>query len=39
MPIRGLLIDLSGTLHIDAKVIPGAVEAVQRLKQSGIPYR
>ncbi|KAI8884149.1 hypothetical protein K501DRAFT_323094 [Backusella circina FSU 941] len=39
MPVRGLLIDLSGTLHIDSKVIPGALEAIQRLKQSGIPYR
>jgi ribonucleotide monophosphatase NagD (HAD superfamily) len=38
-PIRGVLIDLSGTIHIDKKVIPGAVEAIQRLKQSKIPFR
>ncbi|CAO3607817.1 unnamed protein product [Mucor hiemalis] len=39
MSIRGVLIDLSGTIHIDNKVIPGAVEAVQRLKASKIPFR
>jgi ribonucleotide monophosphatase NagD (HAD superfamily) len=38
-PIRSVLIDLSGTIHIDKKVIPGAVEAIQRLKQSKIPFR
>jgi ribonucleotide monophosphatase NagD (HAD superfamily) len=37
--IRGVLIDLSGTIHIDKKVIPGAIEAIQRLKQSKIPFR
>ena len=37
--IKGVLIDLSGTIHIDAKVIPGAVEAIQRLKKSQIPLR
>jgi HAD superfamily hydrolase (TIGR01458 family) len=33
--IRGVLIDLSGTLHVGDKVIPGAVEAIQRLRDSG----
>ncbi|KAI8071115.1 HAD-like domain-containing protein [Gilbertella persicaria] len=37
--IKGVLIDLSGTIHIDTKVIPGAIEAVQRLKASNIPFR
>ncbi|KAI8363990.1 haloacid dehalogenase-like hydrolase domain-containing 2 [Choanephora cucurbitarum] len=37
--IKGVLIDLSGTIHIDAKAIPGAVEAIQRLKKSQIPFR
>lgn len=37
--IKGVLIDLSGTIHIDKKVIPGAIEAVQRLKSSEIPFR
>lgn len=39
MSIRGVLIDLSGTIHIDKKVIPGAIEAIQRLKASNIPFR
>ncbi|CEP09591.1 hypothetical protein [Parasitella parasitica] len=37
--IKGVLIDLSGTIHIDKKVIPGAIEAIQRLKASKIPFR
>ncbi|KAG1090764.1 hypothetical protein G6F42_019608 [Rhizopus arrhizus] len=37
--IKGVLIDLSGTIHIDKKVIPGAIEAIQRLKASEIPFR
>lgn len=37
--IRGLLIDLSGTLHIGSTAIPGAVQALQRLRASGIPFR
>jgi len=37
--IRGVLIDLSGTVHVGEKAIPGAVEALARLRQSGIPVR
>ncbi|KAL9556634.1 hypothetical protein MBANPS3_001788 [Mucor bainieri] len=37
--IKGVLIDLSGTIHIDKKVIPGAIEAIQRLRDSNIPFR
>ncbi|GAN11006.1 haloacid dehalogenase-like hydrolase domain-containing protein 2-like [Mucor ambiguus] len=37
--IKGVLIDLSGTVHIDKKAIPGAIEAIQRLKASSIPFR
>ncbi|CAJ1934544.1 unnamed protein product [Cylindrotheca closterium] len=33
--IRGVLIDLSGTLHVGGKVIPGAVESLKRLRDSG----
>ncbi|KAL3936538.1 MAG: hypothetical protein SGBAC_008169 [Bacillariaceae sp.] len=33
--IRGVLIDLSGTLHVGGKVIPGAVESLRRLRASG----
>lgn len=37
--VKGLLIDLSGTIHIDSKAIPGAVEAVRKLRASRIPFR
>lgn len=37
--IKGLLIDLSGTIHIDSKVIPGAIQVIERLKASNIPFR
>lgn len=32
-PIQALLIDLSGTLHVGSTPIPGAVEALSRLRQ------
>ncbi|KAI9281563.1 hypothetical protein BY458DRAFT_583899 [Sporodiniella umbellata] len=38
-PVKGLLIDLSGTIHIDTKVIPGAIQALDRLRASQIPFR
>ena len=34
----GLLIDLSGTIHIEDNVIPGAIEAVKLLRQKKIPF-
>ncbi|XP_076163810.1 haloacid dehalogenase-like hydrolase domain-containing protein 2 isoform X1 [Ptiloglossa arizonensis] len=37
--IRMVLIDLSGTLHIDNTVIPGAVEALNRLRNTNIPLK
>lgn len=33
MRFRAALIDLSGTLHIDDSVIPGAVEAIKRFDE------
>lgn len=39
MNARGLLIDLDGTLYVGDDPIPGAVEAVQRLDELGIPRR
>lgn len=36
---QAVLIDLAGVLHIDDQVIPGAVEALQRLRASGLPLR
>jgi HAD superfamily hydrolase (TIGR01458 family) len=37
--VQGLLIDLDGTVYQDNRLIPGALEALARLKQSGIVYR
>jgi HAD superfamily hydrolase (TIGR01458 family) len=37
--IRAVLIDLSGTLHIAHRALPGAVEAVRRLRQAGLQVR
>ncbi|KAK9760151.1 hypothetical protein K7432_016120 [Basidiobolus ranarum] len=37
--IKGILIDLSGTLHVDNKAIDGAVLGLQRLRHSGIQIR
>lgn len=37
--IRMVLIDLSGTLHIDNTAIPGAVEALNRLRSANIPLK
>lgn len=33
------LIDVSGTLHIEDQAVQGAVEAIDRLRASGIPFR
>ncbi|KAG0380354.1 hypothetical protein BGX24_008804 [Mortierella sp. AD032] len=37
--IHGVLIDVSGTVHVGDKVVPGAVQALDRLRASGIPFR
>ncbi|XP_043226785.1 haloacid dehalogenase-like hydrolase domain-containing protein 2 isoform X1 [Amphibalanus amphitrite] len=37
--IKAVLIDLSGTLHIDNTKIPGAVEALEKLRTCGVPLR
>ncbi|KAG2222542.1 hypothetical protein INT45_002673 [Circinella minor] len=39
MAVKALLIDLSGTIHIDSKAIPGAVEAIHKLRASKVPFR
>ncbi|KAL5480338.1 hypothetical protein ACEPAI_1608 [Sanghuangporus weigelae] len=38
-PIRALLVDLSGTLHIGSNAVPGAADALKRIRQAGIPVR
>lgn len=37
--LRALLIDLSGTLHIDNEAIPGAAKAVKKAKEAGIKIK
>ncbi|KAH9975464.1 hypothetical protein BGW80DRAFT_1486223, partial [Lactifluus volemus] len=37
--IRGLLIDLSGTIYTGTQPIPGSAHAIQRLRASSIPFR
>lgn len=37
--IRAVLLDLSGTLHVETKAIPGAVQAITRLQESNVPIR
>lgn len=39
MKPSAVLLDLSGTLHLDAAVIPGAIESVRRLREAGIAVR
>lgn len=36
---QAVLIDLAGVLHIDDQVIPGAVDALDTLRSSGLPLR
>lgn len=37
--IRAILLDLSGVLYIGGKLIPGAIEAIDRLSEAKIPLR
>ena len=37
--IKALLIDLSGTLHIGPTAIPGAVHAIERLREAKFPFK
>jgi HAD superfamily hydrolase (TIGR01458 family) len=37
--IKGVLIDLGGVVYQGAAAIPGSVEAVERLRAAGIPFR
>lgn len=37
--IRGVLLDLSGVIYVGRQLVPGAVEAVQRLHDARLPVR
>lgn len=39
MGVRGVLLDLDGTLYVGGEPVPGARDAVERLKDSGIVLR
>jgi len=39
MSIKALMIDLSGTVHVGDTLIPGAKNAIFKLKKSGIPLK
>lgn len=36
---KGVLIDLSGTVHVGDRPVPGAVEAIRLLQERGVPFR
>jgi hypothetical protein len=38
-PIRGILVDLNGTLHVADQEVPGSVAALDKLRAAGIPCR
>jgi HAD superfamily hydrolase (TIGR01458 family) len=38
-PVQGVLIDLGGVVYQGSTVIPGSIEAVRRLRESGTPFR
>ena len=37
MPLKAVLLDLSGTVHVGETLIPGAREAISQLKLKNIP--
>jgi HAD superfamily hydrolase (TIGR01458 family) len=37
--VDGLLLDLDGVVHVRDKVVPGSLEAIDRLRAAGIPFR
>lgn len=37
--IKGLLLDLNGVFYVANKALPGAVETIRQLQESGLPYR
>jgi HAD superfamily hydrolase (TIGR01458 family) len=38
-PVRGLLLDIDGTLMLHDRALPGAAELLMRCRARGIPYR
>lgn len=38
-PVRGLLLDLDGVVHVRGKVLPGSLEAIARLRAENLPLK
>lgn len=38
-PVRGCLLDLSGTVHVGDQLLPGAAEAIARLREANLALR
>ena len=38
-PIRGLLLDLDGVVHVRGKALPGSLEAIARVRAENIPLK
>ncbi len=37
--VEGLLLDLSGVIYVQDEAVPGAADALERLRSEGIPIR
>ena len=37
--IEGLLLDIDGVLAVSWEALPGAVDALRRLREGGVPFR
>jgi len=37
--VRGVLLDLSGVIYVGKQIVPGALEALERLHGAGVPVR
>ena len=37
--LRGVLLDVSGVIYVGEKALPGAIDAIARLRNSGLPLR
>jgi HAD superfamily hydrolase (TIGR01458 family) len=38
-PVRGLLLDLDGVVHVRGVALPGSLEAIARLRAAGLPFK
>ena len=38
-PVRGLLLDLDGVVHVRGVALPGSLETIARLRATGLPFK